>query len=421
MKQFNNPLWLPYTQMHNVELPPVVVATSGSQIHLEDHKILIDGIASWWSACHGYNHPCILQAMQEQLSRMPHVMLGGFTHAPALTLAQKLSELLGPDLNHVFYSESGSVAVEVALKIALQYWINQDNFAKTTFMHFQHSYHGDTFLTMSLCDPEQGMHRKFNHILNKHYCLSFPANVEDLLQFEVFLEKNHHMLAGLIVEPLVQAAGGMKFHTMDMLKALVLRVQDFGIPVIFDEIFTGFGRTGSLFAFEQIGVKPDIICLGKALTGGVTPLSATIASTKLYNQFLSDKVSDALMHGPTFMGHALGCAAALASCALFSQEPRLAQVQTIETYFKEIFPPFARYAMVKETRVKGAIGVIQLHARLTTKQLKWLNHYFLQQGVWIRPFGDIIYLTPAFTIPMHELEILIQALHFALSGLQNLL
>ena len=397
-------VWLPYTQMKTVLEPPRVRSTQGCTITLEDGRQLIDGVSSWWSACHGYNHPHILNAMHQQLKHMPHVMLGGLTHSPVERLAQSLCQRL-PNASHVFFSESGSVAVEVALKMVVQYWLNQDQSQRKQFIHFQHGYHGDTFYAMSVCCPTEGMHKLFGDTLPRHALQTIPKTSEQFSQFEAFLERNHQSLAGMIIEPLVQGAGGMKMHKPQDLNRLVNMVQAYELPVIFDEIFTGFGRTGTLFALDKLDAKPDIVCLGKALTGGVTPLAATVANKKIFEAFLSDDPSAALMHGPTFTGHALGCSAALASLELFDTKPRLEQVASIESFFVETFKGFES-EHVKQIRTCGAILVLEFHKAFEPKQLQTLKQAFMEQGVWIRPFGNIIYLAPAFTIDFTELEVL---------------
>lgn len=394
-------VWLPYAQMQTAPLPLKVARTQGARIHLEDGRALVDGIASWWTACHGYNHPHIHAAMAKQLETMPHVMFGGLAHQPAYDLATRLATLMPGDLNRVFFTDSGSVAVEVAIKIAVQARVNQGERGRTKILAFTGGYHGDTMGTMAICDPEEGMHSLFAGLLPEQPVIPLPQDAASIAAFEQFLDREHKNLAAIIVEPLVQGAGGMVFHAPDLLKRLRHAADNYGLTLIFDEIFTGFGRTGTMFAFEQAGIVPDIITLSKALTGGSSPLAATIVTDRLFSAFLSDSPTTALMHGPTFMAHALGCAAANASLDLFATEPRLAQVAAISAQLAHELAPCRPLAGVKDVRVLGAIGVVQLHA---LKNPSALRQALIEAGVWVRPFRDILYLTPAFTIHPDELS-----------------
>lgn len=395
-------LWLPYTQMQTV-LPPLnVVRTNGCYLSLDDGKQLIDAVASWWTACHGYNHPYIIESITDQAHTLPHVMLGGLVHPQAKKLANRLCSLLPASLTKVFFSESGSVAVEIAMKMALQYWMNLNIFSKTQFVCFEHGYHGDTFYTMSVCDPDEGMHRLFHPVLPKQHYQVLPTSDDLLEAFEQTLKDYAHTLAGCLLEPLVQGAGGMKMHAPETIDAIVSLCRKYNVLVIMDEIFTGFGRTGSLFAFQQSNSTPDILCLSKALTGGMLPLAVTIASDTIFNAFLSDDPDKALMHGTTFMGNALGCAAANASLDLFENEPRLEQVAVIETALTGALIPLKDVPGVKDVRVKGAIGAVQCET-FSTPILNWFKSEFIKNGIWCRPFGDIVYTTPAFTIAPHQL------------------
>lgn len=396
-------LWLPYTQMQTV-LPPLnVAATHNCTITLEDGRQLIDAVASWWTACHGYNHPHLVGQVIEQAPILSHVMLGGLVHPQAKTLARRLCEKLPSNLTHVFFSESGSVAVEIAMKMALQYWINQKNHSKTQFLYFQNAYHGDTFYTMSVCDPDEGMHRLFRPVLPHQPIHALPITDPLLESFENTLKANASSIAACLLEPLVQGAGGMKMHTPETVNAIVSLCHKYDVLVIFDEIFTGFGRTGTLFAFEQTNVTPDILCLSKALTGGMLPLAATIASQSLFDAFLAEEPEKALMHGTTFMGNALACAAANASLDLFESEPRLEQVSAIEQTLVSTLVPLRDVPGVKDVRVKGAIGAIQCEP-FDTQTLNWFKAQFINDGIWCRPFGDIVYTTPAFTITPSQLS-----------------
>ena len=401
-------LWLPYTQMQTAPPPQVVERTDGVRLYLADGRELIDGVASWWTACHGYNHPHIRAAVAAQLERMPHVMLGGLVHAPAADLARRLAALLPGDLEHVFFSESGSVAVEVAMKIALQYRFNRGEAARTRFVSFQHGYHGDTFMTMSVCDPEEGMHQLFGDVLPRQLVLPLPSTAELAAGFESAVAAHAHELTAVILEPLVQAAGGMKFHSPATLAHIAAVARRFDLLLILDEIATGFGRTGTLFACEQAGVAPDIITLSKALTGGTLPLAATIASTSVYAAFLSDDANRALMHGPTYAGNALACAAANASLDLFATEPRLQQVAAIAAQLAVGLAACRRLAGVRDVRVKGAIGVVQLER---TPRLEALRQRFVAHGVWVRPFGDVVYLLPPLVIGSDDLDRLMAAVY----------
>jgi adenosylmethionine---8-amino-7-oxononanoate aminotransferase len=392
-------LWLPYQRMKSAR-PLAVARTEGSRIHLADGRTLVDGIASWWTACHGYNHPHIAEAVRRQLDLMPHVMLGGLAHEQAAMLARRLAALLPGDLDHVFFSDSGSVAVEVALKMALQYWRNRAIAGKTRFVAFKGGYHGDTTGAMAVSDPDEGMHRTFAGVLPRHDIMDLPRDEETAARLERHLEREAASLAGLIVEPLVQGAGGMLFHDAATLRRLREMCDRFGLLFLVDEIFTGFCRTGAMFASAEAGIVPDIVMLSKALTGGTLPLAATVARANVFEAFASDDPEHVLMHGPTFMGNALACAAANASLDLFETEPRLAQAVALETALAQGLAPCRNLPRVVDVRVKGAIGVVELDA---TPDADALCRRFVAEGVWIRPFGRIVYLTPALTISENEL------------------
>jgi adenosylmethionine-8-amino-7-oxononanoate aminotransferase len=405
-------LWLPYTQMQTAPAPLVAERTSGSRIVLADGRSLVDGTASWWTACHGYNHPHIRSCVAAQLERMPHVMLGGLVHAPVLELSERLTKALPGDLGHVFYAESGSVAVEVALKMAVQYWLNRNVRGRYRFVSFRHAYHGDTFAAMAVSDPEESMHALFAGTLAEQLVVPLPRTEAELVNFGRTLGENAPRLAGLIIEPLVQAAGGFKFHDAATLSRIVEIAREHELIVIFDEIATGFGRTGRLFACEEAGVTPDIVTLSKALTGGTLPLAATVAREHVYAAFASDDPGKALMHGPTFTGHALACAAANASLDLFAREPRLAQVAAIERALVRDLEPCRRLTGVVDVRVKGAIGVVELDR---APDVDALRTRFAERGVWVRPFGNVVYLMPAFTIDAADLAALTDAVHGVVS------
>ncbi|HEY2534948.1 MAG TPA: adenosylmethionine--8-amino-7-oxononanoate transaminase [Xanthobacteraceae bacterium] len=408
-------VWLPYTQMKTASPPLAVAATRGSRIILADGRALIDGVASWWTACHGYNHPQIRFAVERQLAQLPHVMFAGLVHEPALTLATRLVRLLeAPDLDRVFFSESGSVAVEVALKMAVQYWLNRDYRGRSRILAFRRSYHGDTTGAMAVSDPEESMHAAFRGLLPQQITAELPIDAERTAALEAMLARHGEQIAAIIVEPMVQGAGGMLFHDAMVLKRLRALADRHDVLLVFDEIFTGFGRTGAMFAFQAAGVIPDIITLSKALTGGTLPLAATIARRKVFEAFWSDDPAKALMHGPTFMANALACAAANASLDLFEREPRLDQVRKIAGMLKDGLESCRKLVGVKDVRVRGGIGVVELKR---IENLDALRQRFIQKGVFIRPFGSVVYLTPAFTIEDDELAQLIEAIKAVLSEL----
>jgi adenosylmethionine---8-amino-7-oxononanoate aminotransferase len=398
-------IWLPYAQMKTAGAPLPVKATRGSRIILADGRELIDGIASWWTACHGYNHPHIAEAVKRQLDIMPHVMFGGLTHEGALTLARRLAALM-PGLDRVFFSDSGSVAVEVAMKMAMQYWLNKGVRGRTKFIAFRGAYHGDTSGAMAVSDPEDGMHRMFGALLPRHYVRDLPSDDERAAQLERLIAGHADEIAGIIVEPLVQGAGGMRFSDADTLRRLRLFADRHQLLLISDEIFTGFGRTGAMFASEAARVAPDIVTLSKALTAGTLPLAATLARKDVFDAFWSDDPTHALMHGPTYMANALACAAANASLDLFEREPRLAQIAAIEQGLRAGLAPCRDMPGVHDVRVMGAIGVVELDG---INDIDALRRRFIAEGVFVRPFGNIVYLTPAFTISPDELGALTHA------------
>ncbi len=406
-------VWLPYAQMQTAPLPLPAVRTEGSRIYLQDGRVLVDGIASWWTAVHGYNHPHIRQAVAAQLEAMPHVMFGGLGHEPAYKLATRLAALMPGSLNRVFYTDSGSVAVEVAIKMAVQARLNQGERGRTRILAFMGGYHGDTLGTMAICDPEEGMHALFAGLLPEQPVIALPRDEASIAAFELFLEQHAKELAAIIVEPLVQGAGGMVFHPPEVLRRLRAAADHYGLVLIFDEIFTGFGRTGTMFAFEQAGVVPDIVTLSKALTGGTCPLAVTIATDELFAAFLSGSPATALMHGPTFMANPLGCAAANAGLDLFESEPRLAQAAAISGQLARELEPCRELPGVRDVRVLGAVGVVELEAIENPAALRMR---LVEQGVWIRPFRNILYLTPALTISAEELSVLTGAMFKVLSG-----
>ena len=397
-------IWLPYAQMKIAGDPLPVVATRGTRIVLADGRELIDGIASWWTACHGYNHPHIAAAVRHQLDVMPHVMFGGLAHEPALTLARRLAALMPAGLDRVFFSDSGSVAVEVAMKMAVQYWGNKGVAGRTRFVAFNGGYHGDTTGAMAVSDPVDGMHQAFGGLLPRHLFCDLPRDEESFVKLSGVIERHAGEIAGIIAEPLVQGAGGMLFHDADVPERLRTLADRHQVLLIFDEIFTGFGRTGAMFACEA--VAPDIVTLSKALTGGTMPLAATVARRAVFDAFWSDVPSHALMHGPTYMANPLACAAANASLDLFACEPRLSQVAAIATALREGLAPCRDMRRVRDVRVRGAIGVVALDR---IDDVYELRRRFVAEGVFVRPFGATVYLTPAFTIAPEELAKLTDA------------
>jgi len=401
-------IWLPYTQMKTAPAPLPVVAAEGVRIKLADGRELIDGISSWWTACHGYAHPHIRAAVERQLATLPHVMFAGLAHEPALRLAQRLAALLPGDLERVFFTESGSVAVEVALKMAIQYWRNRGRAEKKRIVYFRHGYHGDTFATMALCDPEEGMHTLFAGAMPEQIMAELPTGDVMRRAFDLLLETHGERVAAVIVEPLVQGAGGMKMHDAATLSFVAEACRRHDVLLIADEIMTGFGRTGHLFACAEAQVVPDIVCLSKALTGGTLPLAATVARRHVFEVFLADDPGATLMHGPTYMANPLACAAANASLDLFESEPRLAQVAGIEAQLTAELAPCRQIAGVADIRVKGAIGVVELDGPV---DLDALRRRFPELGVWLRPFGRVVYLMPPFVIGADDLATLTAAVH----------
>ena len=380
-----------------------VVATDGVRLTLADGSTLVDGIASWWTACHGYNPPTIVAAIIDQAQTMPHVMMGGIVHDQAVKLSKRLAKKTLGDDAVCFFTESGSVAIEVALKIAVQYWLNQNEMRRKKFVCFAGAYHGDTTGAMSVCDAQDSMHSHFKGYLIEQYQSAVPDTPEQQAQFARWLEQHNQDIAGIIIEPLVQMAAGMRMHSAQALNFVHEQCRNWGLLLIADEIATGFGRTGSLFAFEQTNFKPDILCLGKALTGGTVPLAATIAADDVYEKFHSDDIDHALMHGPTFTGHAIACAAANASLDLFESEELLQQIAKIEAALAERLESLLAVPGVVDVRIKGAIGAVQLSEMIDVGAAM---EFFRQRGVFIRPLRDVVYLAPSFTISLKELEML---------------
>ncbi len=405
-------IWLPYCQMKVAPPPLPVVRTEGCRIVLADGRELVDGIASWWSACHGYNPPHIREAVGRQLATMPHVMFGGLVHEPALRLARRLTEMAPSGLSRVFFADSGSVAVEVAMKIALQY-ANTRSSGKSKFLCFRNGYHGDTFGAMSVSDPEESIHSAFRGLVPQQIVVDIPTNPRSMEDLDRFVGTVAEILAGIIIEPLVQGAGGMRFHSPESLHGLFRIAKKHGILFIADEIATGFWRTGHRFACESADVRPDIMCVGKALTGGTMTMGATLATEEVFSAFLSDEWEAALMHGPTYMANPLACTAANASLDLFDRESYPERVHRIEARLRDGLEPCRSMPGVVDVRVLGAIGVVQLDQET---DIFALRPKFVERGVWIRPFKDIVYLMPPLVIDAPDLDTLTEAVRTVLGS-----
>ncbi|MDX5392189.1 MAG: adenosylmethionine--8-amino-7-oxononanoate transaminase [Caulobacteraceae bacterium] len=401
-------VWRPYCQMKTAPPPLAVARTEGARIVLDDGRELVDGIASWWTACHGYNHPHIAAAVSAQLARAPHVMFGGLAHEPAYRLARRLADMLPGDLDHVFFAESGSVSVEIAMKMAIQFWINRGIAGRSKFVSFLGGYHGDTLATMTICDPEEGMHGLFAGVMPPQHVTALPVDDGAEAALDALLAEKGAEIAAIIVEPRVQGAGGMLLHDDAVLRRLRALADRHEVLLIFDEIFTGFGRTGDLFACEGAGVTPDIITLSKALTGGTLPLSAAVARRHVFEAFWSDDAGAALMHGPTYMANPLACAAANASLDLFEDGAWRSDVARINGALAEGLEPCRTAKGVVDVRTLGAIGVVEFDSVVDAGAL---CQRFAEEGCWIRPMGRVIYLTPPFVTSDAELAQLTGAVH----------
>ncbi len=410
----NDFVWHPYSTFPSNNPIYAVKSADRTYITLADGRVLIDGMSSWWCAIHGYNVAELNQAITAQLDAMAHIMFGGLTHQPAAELAAELVRITPAPLTSVFFSDSGSVAVEVALKMAIQYWQAKGKTEKQAFISLHKGYHGDTFGAMSVCDPITGMHHLFSEVLAKNYFISSPncpfntnCQQDDLQELQHTLVQHHHRIAALILEPIIQGAGGMKFYSADFLQQASHLCRQFDVLLIADEIATGFGRTGKLFACEHAAISPDIMCVGKALTGGYMTLAATLSSKEI-SQCISAAAPGVFMHGPTFMANPLACSVANASIRLLLNSPWQENIQRIEQALEQGLRCCESLPAVNEVRVLGAIGVVELHKDVT---MATIQQQFVDAGVWIRPFGKLVYLMPPYIISSTDIQKLCDAIY----------
>ena len=415
-------VWHPYSSLTDPIPAYEVSSAEGVYLKLENGRQLIDGMSSWWCAIHGYNHPVLNQAAKDQIDRMSHVMFGGITHSPAVTLCEKLVELTPRGLNKVFLSDSGSVSVEVAIKMAFQYWISKKQPQKNKLLSLRGGYHGDTFAAMSVCDPQNGMHHMFNQVLPEHYfapkpqtAFDQPFKEEDIAEFKAIIEANHHQIAAVILEPIVQGAGGMHFYSPEYLRQVRALCSEYHILLIADEIATGFGRTGKLFACEWAEISPDIMCLGKSLTGGYMTLAATLCSDEV-SQGICEGEAGCFMHGPTFMGNPLACSVANASIDLLLSQDWQANIKRIETAFTTELKAFNSLESVATTRCIGAIAVIEMKQAVNLAEIQ---KKFVEKAVWVRPFGKLVYLMPPFIMTNKQIKALMDGVFEVLSELES--
>jgi adenosylmethionine-8-amino-7-oxononanoate aminotransferase len=411
-------IWHPYSSMINPVPSCCIVSAKGVYLKLRNGKNIIDGMSSWWAAIHGYNHPVLNKALKKQIKKMSHVMFGGITHPPAIALCKKLISLTPKKLDCVFLSDSGSVAVEVAMKMSIQYWESLGQ-KRRLFLTIRNGYHGDTFAAMSVSDPDNSMHKIYNNLLPVNLFANAPIssfnqnwNTGDIISFKEKIEENSFKIAGVILEPIVQGVGGMNFYHPTYLKKIKILCDHYCIPLIFDEIATGFGRTGKFFAFEHADVVPDILCLGKAMTGGTITLAATLTSRHIANTISKSKTG-CFMHGPTYMGNPLACAAANANIKILNTNQWKTQVSNIEAQLAEDLLPLINHPCVINVRILGAIGVVEC-SRFVNMFL--MQKFFIENGVWIRPFKKLIYIVPPYIIKSHALRKIINVIKKALNN-----